>query len=96
MHVSIYPGDLPVSFARSNLHSQNTFAKKSRKESTSKLYKYIIWENVKDSLRQYTKNLHDYEKWKLEDQSGLFYHTVHLSDTRAIIFTNYFNNELRK
>ena len=60
------------------------------------LNRYIIWEDVKDSLRHYIKNLHDYEKWKLEDQSGLFYDTVHLSDTGAIIFSNYFNNELRK
>ena len=60
------------------------------------LNRYIIWEDVKDSLRHYIKNLHDYEKWKLEDQSGLFYDTVHLSDTGAIIFSNYLNNELRK
>ena len=62
----------------------------------TKSNRYTIWDDIKDSLRYSINNLHDYEKWRVEDQPYLFYDNVHLSKIGATIFTNYLNNELRE
>ena len=57
---------------------------------------YMIWEAIKDSLKHYTNNLHDYEEWQLEDQTGLFWDEAHLSERGANLFTNRLKYELIK
>ena len=63
--------------------------------SLNKSDRYYMWENIKDSLINYTNNLYDYEKWRLEDQSELFWDEVHLSNRGAVLFSKILENELR-
>jgi len=57
--------------------------------------RYYIWKNIKKSLINYTNNLYDYEMWRLENQSGLFWDEVHLSNRGAVLFSKTLENELR-